>query len=899
MSDENEREYDEGEEQNEENNEENEFNHQNVEDSVLTEETIIFNEGAEDDYLSQNDHKNKTNQNNIENKQKNITHNQAKPKNINAPIKEHKTNNQHQKINKENKIKSNPPVKPSKVKYQASYPESDEEKNNNENNNATDELFKKAIEKNSNKAFPSIELDNEGNTLSTKVTEVLYDKFVGQNIQKSKHLDIYSKIKDEEIRQGREATRTKDDAKKINNMIVRQEDYEKLKSDKKKDRQREIKNKINEECIFVPNGKKNVPIRTPNDFYIDQKKFLEKKEEIINKMTQSKLEDENKNSNVALISKNSEKLANSKNPRESQTEFCKRLAEEKLKNIKDVLEAPREEKRLTKKELKDLTEKLHKEKEIFKINREKKEQEQISQIKKMEKNDFVLEKSKKVLFDKFISNYEKILMQLFNKTDNFQITYDEFKNMMNCLGFIKSNSNSESEENLIKDAFNYLKPNEEKVDTNAVLMFGLTILGIYKGNDEKIQEHLSKITLVKPEEEKSEDNQIEKAQNLNPELNLNKNENDTNNNTMKKKQKKRSTELIKSYLPNLDLEKYGCTEKECKMVKNKFMSFVSGMSEIWAKDLLKKKQERQDKLDEIKKLEETKKIENKQKKEEEIIDSYRRKVLLLEEENDDNAQDKEKDKDKEKEKDKNNNTNVAKSYKVEDMYEILQKKKERELQNLKEKQEEDIRKQCTFQPNSSTKPVNKKEVAKNIEKLYLEGKNSYIKKRQQEKDPDMNSENRKNCTFKPVIKDFKGNYFENNPLKEDKLFNTELKRMEKVREEKGYSNKEIKKQMEFGIEPKSNKEEIYKRVIPNRTEKIVGTVKNEYEDYNGFDDKGNQNLLKIEVNLENNKTDLLVIYPKEDYVKVVDDFCNKHELTEEKRVRLIRVIKDKMRNNDF
>ena len=236
--------------------------------------------------------------------------------------------------------------------------------------------------------------------------------------------------------------------------------------------------------------------------------------------------------------------------------------------------------------------------------------------------------------------------------------------------------------------------------------------------------------MVKAEEEKSEDNQIEKDHNQNPELTLNKNENDTNNNTMKKKQKKRSVELIKSYYPNLDLEKYGCTEKECRMVKAKFMSFVSGMSETWAKDLLKKKQERQDKLDEIKKLEETKKIENKKKKEEEIIDSYRRKVLLLEEENVDNAQ----DKDKDREKDKINTTNIAKSYKVEDMYEILQKKKERELQNLKEKQEEDIRKQCTFQPNSSTKPVNKKDVAKNIEKLYLEGKNSYIKKRQQEKD---------------------------------------------------------------------------------------------------------------------------------------------------------------------
>ena len=37
-------------------------------------------------------------------------------------------------------------------------------------------------------------------------------------------------------------------------MIVWQEDYEKLKSDKKKGRQREIKNKINEECAFIPNG---------------------------------------------------------------------------------------------------------------------------------------------------------------------------------------------------------------------------------------------------------------------------------------------------------------------------------------------------------------------------------------------------------------------------------------------------------------------------------------------------------------------------------------------------------------------------------------------------------------------------------------------------------------------
>ena len=86
-------------------------------------------------------------------------------------------------------------------------------------------------------------------------------------------------------------------------MLNHFEDYEKLKSNKKKGRQREIKNKINEECKFIPNGKKNISSRTPNDFYIDQKKFIEKKEEIINQMTQKILDTETifKNKNYKNI----------------------------------------------------------------------------------------------------------------------------------------------------------------------------------------------------------------------------------------------------------------------------------------------------------------------------------------------------------------------------------------------------------------------------------------------------------------------------------------------------------------------------------------------------------------------------------------------------------------------
>ena len=675
-------------------------------------------------------------------------------------------------------------------------------------------------------------------------------------------------------------------------MIVRQEDYEKLKSDKMKERQSEIKNKINEECIFSPNGKKNIISRNPNAFFNDQLKFIEKKEEIINKMTQNIIDNETKNSNAILISKNSEKLANKKNQNISQADFCKRLAKEKLKTIKEEIEEKKEEKKLTKKELKNLTEKLYKEGETFKNNRVKMEKEQLDKIKKIEKN-FVLQKSKKVLFEKFISNYRKILNDLYNKKDNFQITYDEYNTILINLGFIKNN-NSPTNENLIRESFyNYLKPNNEKIDTYSFLLFSLTILGIYKGNDEKIEEHSSKITISKNEEEKRGENQ--KYNNI-----LNENSNNKSlfiDKSPQKNQIKSSSELIKSYFPDLNFDKYGYSRKDCKLIKTKFLPFVSRIRESWAKDLSKKKQERLDKLEEINKRnshslnEDSKKLENKLKKEEEILNSYRKRFMkkdLFSENIGNNST-----------KEKKYNLRSERPFKVEDMFEILQKKKKRKLEVLKAKYDEDILQECTFQPNLKTKPVNKKEVAKNIEKLYLDGKESYIrKKRQEKKDLDLNTENDKNYTFRPMIKDYKGKYFENNPLKEDRFYNMELKKMEKIRENKRYSKKKVKKQMAFGIETKFNKESISNRVITNKSVKNIRRVKNEFEAHNNLEGQPYQNLLKIMIKLENDKVDLLVIRPEDNFIKVIDDFCNKHDLPEEKRIRLIEVIKDKISDNE-
>ena len=861
-----------------------------------TEETIIINEGAEDDEdiksTSQNKNLNEEIIKDIVNsKEEELTPIEKKDAEIeqNAIKPSAKKSS---KINMNNYLIKNPRKKISSNKQKL------EEKEKNKNDENTDELFKKAIE-NASRNFPPIEHDNN---LSVKVTEVLYDKYVGKNLQKSKHLDIYSKFKDEAILQQREWNRTKDDAKKISDMIERQEKYEEIKHDKKIGRQRELKNKIKKECVFIPNGKKDNIIqekmRTPSDFYSDQKKYVAKTEEYINKLVKDKIDGEEKQKK--MVSKNSEKMANNKNPNETLDQFCKRLAEERLKNKKETLDNNKKEepKKMTKKEMQTLTEKLHKEGETFKINRERREKEIFDKLKdSRNKKNFVLEKSTKVIFDKFINEYDKIVNELFNgdnteqkNNKNYEINYDEYKQLLNNLGFIKSdniNNNTKENENVknkIDISFNeYLKPKDGKIDTDQFLAFCLAVLGIYKGKDEKIIEPASRITpKLKPEEELKENEKEEKPDNITE------NKNNNNNNQAMKKQIKSSTEFIKLYLPNLDLDKYGFTEKECNMIKSEFFVFILGISQSWSKDFVKKKQERLDKNELTNKrnnAEELKKLENKLKTNEEFIGAFRRKLLNEEfpSQND-------------KEKDSNNNT-LKKSFRVEDMFEILEKKKKRELDTLKAKKEEDINKECTFHPNYKNKPINKKEVAKNIEKLYQEGKNSLIKKRQLEQETNLNPIE-KDCTFKPVIQDYKGDYFENNPLKKDKLFNTEIKKMEKIREEKGYTNKQIKKQMAFNIEPKSNKDNINERVAQNRGEKVVNNVENEFIDYGNFDDKGNQVMIKIEVNLENNKNEILIIQPGEDYLKVVDKFCLKHELNEDKKIRLIRAIKDKMRKNE-
>ena len=722
-----------------------------------------------------------------------------------------------------------------------------------------DDLFIKAIEKTKRKNESNKEYDQEGNTLSTKITDILYDKYIGQNGKKVITIDVISKMRDEEVRVNREAMRTKEDAKKITNMLNRQEDFEKLKINKLKEKEKEINDKINQECIFMPNGI-NTSSRTPDDFYNSQLKFIEKKEDNINQIYKNIMDNENKNMNVILTSKISEKIASAKNPNESKEDFLKRLHYEKLKNVRENLEKPKEKKKLTKEQVNDLSNKLYKEGQIFRDNKDKKQKEKLLKDMNSNREELISEKSNKVLLDKFISYYEKVIYDIFNRNNNFQINFEEYKLILYNMGCI--NPNSQKDDELVKESFNkYLKPKEDKIDTYAFLIFGLAALGIYKGNDEVKQQKIH--SSINIENNNRNINLSPGSQRNINKLNINKR---SNNNS--KSKLKTSGELIKMSLPSLDLNKYGYTNKVTKIIKQKFLPFVKGLNRSWVGDISKRKKERREKTEETQKPEELKR--------------NNRKIMQY------NNKENKKENSKER-----NKINFGKSNKLEDIYKIIQQKKENDLKNLKAKKEAEELALCTFQPNinkqkNGNKNINKKQIKKDIEKLYQEGKASYIlRKKLIGHDPEDNDENKINCTFKPVINQYNNEMFSKNPLKED------MQKFEKIREKKmNNSQRGYERPMNFGIESKINKEDIIDRVVPDR---------NSYKNENVYEDNKKEEitpLLNVEVNLdEKNNTDKIIIFPGDNAREKTIQFCIKHKLNEEKKNTLLNIILQKMKES--
>ena len=846
--------------------------------SEKTEEEIIFNNcnnELEEEYLDTDQRA--TNENNIINKAPNNNYNnnipQSNPKNK-MVLKSNAVTSIQSEANKSRKNKFH-------SYYSPKFDFARKKRKKHEEIKTADELFIQALQKNKKELLTQKEYDPKGNTMSTKISDIIYDKYVGNNDKAVNTFDMIKKMKEEEVNLNRESKRTKDDPKKINEMINRQENFVKYKQRRLNEKEKEINEKINQECIFMPNVKKKVSTtRTPKDFYVSQIQFLAKKEDNINGLTKSLLEKENKNKNVVLTSKASEKIASSKNPNESKEQLYERLHFEKLKTTKEKYDKPKEEKKISKKEEKNLIDKLYKEKIGLKEKENKKREEENYQ-KDLKREINISENSNKLLLSKFLKYYDSKLLEIFNRKDNFQINIDEYKSILINMGCI--NPNSQSDEALIKESFNILKPKNDKIETYTLLLFCLAALGIYKGNDEP--KAFQSIEINKSNKTKNKENPQNKR---------------LSHRRSQKPKVKSFNELIKFSVSDLDLNKNGFSNKIAKIINRKFHTFVKGINESWTEDISKKKQERQEKSEiskgkRPKALSKSKDNSNYHLKTTEnnnnnilanmypISNSYKKNNNSKNLKNNDNT---------------NKNKTISSQYnsnKFDDIYKRLQfKKNSKDYKALKNQIEQEELALCTFQPNvglskshskdKNRNKLNKRQIDYNFEKLYQDGKASYLQKKNSiDPDLDDNLDNQINCTFKPVIHQFNNEVFSKNPIKE------ELKRFEKIGDQKMsiIGNKEYKKPMNFYIEQKLNKEDIYDRVILER-----------YNQKNSENERENENetaLLKVEVNLdENNNTDKIIIFPGDDVMEKTLQFCSKHRLSEEKKNTLINIIMEKI-----
>jgi hypothetical protein len=157
--------------------------------------------------------------------------------------------------------------------------------------------------------------------------------------------------------------------------------------------------------------------------------------------------------------------------------------------------------------------------------------------------------------------------------------------------------------------------------------------------------------------------------------------------------------------------------------------------------------------------------------------------------------------------------------------------------------------------------------------------------------------------------------FEVNPLQHDEMVKKEAERFEHARilkkitdiqKKKGVTNlkrcndfnsllkEEELPEMVFNLEKKSNKETFDN--FDKKEKGIKGNIsRSDFNKTVQVKSSVNDPLLNIEVNIDdNNKIEKLEIYKGDDPIKISENFCKKHGLSEEKKLKLQKIIQDKL-----
>jgi len=557
-------------------------------------------------------------------------------------------------------------------------------------------------------------------------------------------------------------------------------------------------------------------------------------------------------------------------------------------------------------------------------------------------DDLTTNSSKIKILEKFVRNYEISLLSLFNKKDSLLVCFDEFVLLMANLGFVKSKNESVelNGKALLKDAWKILSnANEEaKVDTNQILIFCSVVLGIYKGEEgsNNVNNELKQELIAHPVENKEEkvNTQIEKAQGqaspkdtniISTKVSPSKKKrkmphrfssvsehktyfNETgfklNVKTIKPEEEKNKN-LLTVVIPELDITKYYYNKKTVKQIKILFRNMYDTRMHFLTEEKRKTRQENQ----ETQQKETTKTPFMPSHKLRQSADNYRQKIFEQIE------RDSEHRKKDPKLHEKSFSINPHK-LKLEEAYAIIRKKKENEIAKIKIQQEEDEMKHCTFHPNIDKKKNTEINIKETVQKLYIDGVTKQKTKLNEEKKEEILSEE---CCFNPKVNKFNAHVFEVNPLLHDELVKKEVDRFERARVEKKIQELQKKKGInnikQYNIDELIKEEELpcwnFAMERKNHRETIETTNRNEKKAQSNSTrqefkktvretkmEMKREVLLNIEVNIDDSeRVEKLEIFPNDNPLVVVEEFCKKFDLSEEKKILLQKVIEEKLGNN--
>jgi len=441
-------------------------------------------------------------------------------------------------------------------------------------------------------------------------------------------------------------------------------------------------------------------------------------------------------------------------------------------------------------------------------------------------DELTTDATKVKVLEGFVRSFEISLLNLFNKKSSMLLSFDEFVQLMTAMGFV--HGQTEKEPILLRDAWKVLmksknKENEEKTETNQIIIFCAAILGLYKGEEDQLhvnkedKQELIANKIEKTNEEQKETNETQqKERNTSafkrkrisiPNRFSSMSEHHSYNETFKATNKSSTAavkhSIISSVLPHLIITDYSYSRKTVKHLKIIFRYFYDSRASFSHQETKRLRQEKRRDSS----IEQTMKPSHRFRQ---SADNYRKRLFdQIETDSEVNGEE---------------NTKLS----MEELYAIHRKKKEIERAKQKLAKEQEEMDQCTFQPNNDKeRDTTDSNIKETINKLYIDGKTKQRARNNEEKKEERIG---MECTFSPKVNRFNSSLFETNPLVHDELIRKEVERFERARIErkvnelqkkKGISNIKMFKDLDsllkeedgssswnFSLEKKYNKESI-------------------------------------------------------------------------------------------